>query len=168
LSSAENRAYDAAAEIRSSAGVAVMPDNETVSSKPVVQADEDWKQQVKAEDAALDAQFRATANSGGSTIETPTADGAEPSPADVELPPASFAMLVSMFSTQAMVALGLLADPATGSAAPQLNLARHFIDLLGVLEEKTRGNLDPREHALLETSLHQLRMLYVEQSKPEG
>ena len=81
------------------------------------------------------------------------------------MPPASFGTLVAMFTTQAMVSLGAIPNPATGKAEPQLELARHFIGLLGVLEEKTKGNLDPHESQQLIQSLHELRIAFVEISK---
>jgi hypothetical protein len=82
------------------------------------------------------------------------------------LPPAEFSMLVQMFSTQAMVALGLLPEPDSGKAQRRPNLARHFIDLLGVLEGKTRGNLSSDEEKLLGATLHYLRMAFVEATRP--
>lgn len=80
-----------------------------------------------------------------------------------QLPPASFTMLVQMFATQAMVALGVIPSPE-GKQLKQLPLAKHFIDLLGVLEEKCRGNLGKDEVKILEQSLYELRMVYVQLS----
>lgn len=77
-------------------------------------------------------------------------------------------MLVSMFSTQAMVAMGVIPNPATGKPESQLPLARHFIDLLDVLAAKTKGNLDTEEQTQLDTTLHQLRMAFVEQNRTGG
>ncbi len=88
--------------------------------------------------------------------------GKQPDVDPKSLPPASLATLMSMLSTQAMVALGVLPDPSTGQATPRPNLARHFIDLLGVLEEKTAGNRDENETKMFSTTLHELRMTYVE------
>jgi hypothetical protein len=81
------------------------------------------------------------------------------------MPPATFEMLVSMFSTQAMVAMGMIPNPATGKAEKTPDLAKHFIDLLGVLETKTEGNLEPQERSLLDSSLHSLRMAFMQASK---
>lgn len=78
------------------------------------------------------------------------------------LPPADFHTLVTMLSTQAMVGMGVIPHPATGKPTPHTELARHFIDLLGVVEAKTRGNLDAQESRLLDGSLHDLRMGFVE------
>ncbi len=123
-----------------------------------IQTDEDWKERVKAEDARLDAQRSGTSPE-------PSADE---SPADLDaahLPPADFSMLVQMFSTQAMVALGLLPEPESGKSQRRPNLARHFIDLLAVLEDKSRGNLSSDEEKLLGSTLHYLRMAFVEATR---
>lgn len=152
------------------------PDTETKKphEKPQIEivSDEDWKKRVKAEDAALDEKLKAEAGSRAApqpTGEAPDArkaaeSAAQPGEPPV-LPPAQFGTLLAMLSTQAMVALGLLPNPATDKIEPQLQLARHFIDLLAVLEEKTQGNLSPEESKGLTSTLHELRMAYVEQAK---
>ena len=123
-----------------------------------VAADEDWKERVREEARQLDEQRQ--------SMESPGQTSQAPSDEDLEfLPPASFAMLVQMFSTQAIVALGLVPDPQTGQTTPRPNLARHFIDLLGVLETKTKGQLTRDEEQLLTANLHELRMAYVECSR---
>jgi hypothetical protein len=131
-------------------------------------SDEAWKARVKAEAAALDAQN--AGEDGAGPHPGPQSDGRStprerPRIDPSQLPPANFATLVTMFSTQAMVALGLLPDPVTGRPEPELALARHYIDLLGVIEEKTQGRLSSEEERLLESSLHELRMAYVELAK---
>ncbi len=65
-------------------------------------------------------------------------------------------------STQALMHLGEIPDLTTGEPARDLQAARSIIDLLGVLEEKTRGNLDGAEAGLLERVLYDLRMRFVE------
>lgn len=82
------------------------------------------------------------------------------------LPPASFTLLVTTLATQAMAAMGLM--PASeDEAAPPVNLdfAKHFIDMLSVLEDKTKGNLVDEEQNFLQDTLHQLRMAFVAVSK---
>ncbi len=68
-------------------------------------------------------------------------------------------------ATQATVALGLVPNPATRKADKNLPMARYFIDLLGVLQEKTKSSLDQDELLGLEDTLHSLRMAYVQRSK---
>ena len=144
--------------------------SESDAKRPEIHVDNNWKERVKAEDAALDQRFHKTPPPQHTTKEpepqTPPESAektAESKPLDPRLfPRAEFPTLVGMFSTQAMFALGLIPNPATGKSDVQLELARHFIDLLGVLDEKTKGNLSSPEHSLLEMTLHELRMAYVE------
>ena len=127
---------------------------EPIPDKPQIEvvSDEDWKERVKAEDAQLDAQTQQ---------EEPSDTQAAPEIDPNTIPPASFGTLVQMFSTQAIVSLGLIPDPE-GKVVRQLPLAKHFIDVLGVIEEKTRGNLSPEEAQSLDGTLHELRMAYME------
>jgi len=76
-----------------------------------------------------------------------------------------FLDLVSLFSTQGMIALGKLANPATGKAEKNLAAARLFIDMLDMLERKTRGNLTPDESKILQSAVTDLRLMFVEESK---
>ncbi len=76
----------------------------------------------------------------------------------------TFASFVFSLSTQALVHLGEIADPVDGGTRVQLEGARQIIDILAVLSEKTRGNLDPAESSLLESALYDLRMRYVERA----
>jgi hypothetical protein len=79
-----------------------------------------------------------------------------------ELPPASFAFLVLSLRAQCEAALGLMPLGEEEKPDPDLNVARHGIDLMGVLLEKTRGNLTLEEQRLLENSLTELRFRYVQ------
>jgi len=78
-----------------------------------------------------------------------------------QMPPASFEMLLSTLATQAMHAMGLVPGP-DGKSEADRDLARHFIDTLGILEEKTRGNLTDEESQMLEQILHEMRMMFVQ------
>ncbi len=84
-----------------------------------------------------------------------------------QIPDASFPLMISMFTTQAMGALGLIPNPITSEMEFQPELARHYIEMLAVLEEKTKGNLDENEAKLMETSLHELRVMFVQNTKKE-
>ena len=65
--------------------------------------------------------------------------------------------------------MGQIPDPSQQQPVIHMGLARHYIDTLAVLDEKTKGNLDEEESAMLEQALHQLRMLFVAvQNAPEG
>jgi len=76
-----------------------------------------------------------------------------------------FLDMVGLFGTQAMIALGKLANPATGKAEKNLPAARLFIDTLEMLEGKTRGNLNSDETKVLHATLTDLRLMFVEESK---
>jgi hypothetical protein len=82
-----------------------------------------------------------------------------------QMPPASFEMLVAGFVMQAQVGLGMLAMPGE---EPKVNLeiAQHSIDMLAVLEEKTKGNLSLEEQRILSNSLTELRFRYLGVSNP--
>ena len=71
---------------------------------------------------------------------------------------------------QAMIAMGLMSDPAGGKPEVHLDQAKHFVDTIAMLEEKTEGNRTPEETALLSNLLHELRMAYlaVQQRQADG
>jgi hypothetical protein len=82
---------------------------------------------------------------------------------DFPLPPASFSFLVESLLMQTQIQLGLLHLGEEGeSPEPNLPLARHSIDMLAVLQEKTRGNLSVEEQRLLENGLTELRFRFVQ------
>ena len=101
-------------------------------------------------------------------IESPTASSVEAEAElayDSEEGPTGFDTLVSYLSTTAMFQLGLLPGPGGERIPVDRVNARRTIDLLEVLQEKTRGNLTPSETKLLEDVLYELRLTYVEIEK---
>jgi hypothetical protein len=76
--------------------------------------------------------------------------------------PASFVNFLSTLATNAAVSLGIMAHPATGKPQPDLDGAKYWIDILGMLREKTKGNLHPQEAKLIDGLLADFRMQYVE------
>ena len=82
------------------------------------------------------------------------------------LPEMSFTGLVLSLSAGVMVHLGEPPEGSTEAPDPNLELARQTIDILELLERKTRGNLDADEQRLLGSVLHELRMKYVARSRP--
>lgn len=86
----------------------------------------------------------------------------------LKAPPATFEFLVQTLFTQALMAFGRVPNPITQQSLKNLDTARHFIDMLEMLEKKTAGNLEQEEQRLLDEVLHQLRMTYMqEQSAPD-
>ena len=82
------------------------------------------------------------------------------------LPPVDFRSFLISLASSALFHLGLVEDPATGEAGERnLPLARHGIDTLELLQEKTEGNLSEEEAAMLSNLLTELRMHYVQASR---
>ena len=77
-------------------------------------------------------------------------------------PELTFAAFLWSLSEQALAALGEIPDPMSGKVTHDLVLARQMIDIIIMLREKTRGNLDPEEQAMLKEILSGLQMKYVE------
>lgn len=77
-------------------------------------------------------------------------------------PEITFVNFVVGLSSEALAALGEMPDPITGELRRDLRAAQQLIDIIGLLRDKTRGNLDQDEQSLLEAILFDLRMKYVE------
>jgi hypothetical protein len=82
-----------------------------------------------------------------------------------ELPAVDFVTFVVSMSHSALLHLGDAPDPSTGMLEKNLPLARQTIDLLAVLQDKTRGNLSGDEERVLSQAIYDLRMRFVEVSK---
>jgi hypothetical protein len=81
------------------------------------------------------------------------------------MPPMDFSMFVLSMANTAMFQLGFIQDPQTGETRKDLPGARQTIDLIALLEEKTRGNLTEQEAKIVKEALFQLRMAFVEAAK---
>lgn len=86
----------------------------------------------------------------------------EPDWSSMPIPPANFSFLIYSLTTQAQIQLGLLRMDENEPPRANLPIARHTIDMLGMLQEKTQGNLDIQEKLLLENTLTDLRYRYVQ------
>ena len=123
---------------------------------PRLHIDSDWKAQAQAEKERLAEKEAARGASGGRA-------GGEPG--EGEMPPADFRGLIMTLGSQAMMGLGASGDPQTGRVVIDLVGAQFAIDLLGVVEEKTKGNLSADESAELTEVLAQLRSRFVQVAK---
>ena len=112
--------------------------------------DEDWKQEAQKEKEILAAQEEAEKK-----------DEQQEEPSHGPLPEGNFAALISMLTTQALFAMGLLQMKGQEERKPDLELAKYNIDMLEMLEEKTKGNLTEQEQKVLTDTLNQIRMAYV-------
>lgn len=81
------------------------------------------------------------------------------------MPEVSFSTFVFSLSSSALVHLGEIPEPSTQQMHQDLMLAKQIIDTLGMLEEKTRSNLDPDEERFIKTVLYDLRLRYVQKSQ---
>jgi len=102
--------------------------------------DDDWKAEAKREKERLTQEVKRS----------------EP------LPGPSFAELVNIVVMQAMAGLGLLGGPGGERMPPDLEIAKHFIDMLQLLEDKTKNNLTPEEKRLLDQVMYETRMTFVQ------
>jgi len=121
--------------------------------EPQIHVDSDWKAQAQQEKQKLAEQEQAKSQQQGE-------EGGQEG--EGQMPPATFETLMSTMATQALFALGAIPDPRTGQASLSPELAQHHIDMLGVLEEKTQGNLSDEESKMLSQTLHELRQRYVQ------
>jgi hypothetical protein len=117
-----------------------------MSEEKKIIIDEDWKSQVEREKEVIEEQAN-------NPDEQPAGSG--------EIPPASFPMLITSIGTQAMMALGQVPDPMSGKAIYSPDLARHHIDTLVMLQEKTQGNLDDDEQQMIENFINELRRVFI-------
>jgi len=114
--------------------------------------DEDWKHEAQKEKEKLTAQEKLEKEE---TDRQQTERG--------PLPQGDFAALVSMLVTQALFALGVI-KVEDQEKEPDLEMARYNIDMLETLEAKTKGNLTEQEQQVLERTLSEVRMVFVEVS----
>ena len=95
------------------------------------------------------------------TDEKQTKTGSAGTGARTPLPTINFATFIFSLNSSALVQLGMMEDPITGEKSENLPLAKQTIDILSMLEEKTKGNLDTDEAAMLKNILYDLRIHYV-------
>lgn len=122
--------------------------------RPSLHVDTDWKKQAQEEKRRLAEQQKQAEQSAAATAQAAERDREQ-------VPPASFESLVNSILTQALFCLGDLV-PRGGKPIVDLDMAKHHIDTLAVLEEKTANNLSPEEKRLLDTALYEARMRYVQ------
>jgi hypothetical protein len=90
---------------------------------------------------------------------------AQEAPRFENLPPVDFSGLIISLSHAAIMHLGHIPDPASGQARLEPALARHTIDTIGMLKEKTQGNLTQDEQRLIDSALTELRLAYVQATR---
>lgn len=127
--------------------------------------DESWKEQAEREKVVVPPQQVGAAPAASPIASASQGQPAPPSAAAAaaadEAPQARFDLFVSGLAMEALIALGDMAHPVTRKQSLNLPNAKYLIDLLGLLEEKTKGNLSVDEERLLKDALYQLRMRYL-------
>ena len=93
------------------------------------------------------------------------APGRAPEMPAAVFPPVDFHTFVLSLGSSALLHLGEIENPNDGASQKDLPLAKHTIDILAMLEEKTKGNLTTAEEKLMESLLYDLRLRYVEATK---
>jgi len=130
-------------------------------TEPIIKkrVDESWKEQAEKEkQAPPQPAAPAKPQAGPQAPQPPGRDEHE------GVPEARFDLFVSGLAMEALIALGEMPHPVTRRQAANLQQAKYLIDVLGIIEEKTRGNLSVDEGKLLQDALYQLRMRYLSKS----
>lgn len=132
---------------------------------PKLIIDSDWKNQAQAEKdrlAAKEAEKAKSAKPAGAGPMAGGGGGGGMGGGPRELPKADFQTLVGTLVSQALMYMGAFPDPETGKAVVSIEYARFHIDLIAVLEEKTKNNITAEEAHELQQVVAELRMRYVE------
>ena len=119
--------------------------------------DEAWKEQARKE-REQGGQQEAEAEPKEPQAEA----GASPDEAEAPMPEPEISVIISSLATQALIGLGVMGHPISKKKEVDTESAKFSIDLLQVLQDKTKGNLTDLEKRFLETLLHDLRMKFVE------
>lgn len=113
---------------------------------PKIIVDSDWKAEARKEKEQIAREVEQEPQAGAGQIPEP-----------------SLLELVEMIVMQASIGLQGYQDPQSGRGIPpNMALARHYIDLLQLLADKTRGNIDEKETTVMDGTLHELRMAFVQ------
>lgn len=117
----------------------------------------EWTARFDSDAAARDGQAKA---------ETENAEAVRAGrPADIPLPKVDFSTFILSLASSALVQLGEVPNPETGKSEENLQLAKHTVDIIAMLQEKTRTGLNEEESKLMEGVLYELRMKYVIKSR---
>jgi hypothetical protein len=117
--------------------------------EPKIHIDSDWKEEARKEKERLKEE---------------TEEGAEGGP----LPDPTFGEVVNMILMQAMIGLGGMRTPDGRTIPPDPEIAKHHIELLAVLQEKTKGNLTDDEQRFLDAAIYEMRMRFVQAMTPQA
>jgi len=156
---ADKRKFNADGSLRE--GVTLEPQKDEV--KPQETADDTQSPAEPAAETQRAPDQRDAKNVNGPVSESTTGEANEIVPDEIPgaEDPASFVNFLSMLATNAATALGAIPNPATGQRSLDLETGKYWLDILGMIKEKTKGNLHPQEAKVVESLLGDLRMQYV-------
>ncbi len=128
--------------------------------------DEEEKKSFTVRDRRAGARAEEEAKGEGEKRERgPEAQKEDASSGEAPLPEIDFSSFIFSLSTSALLHLGEVPDPVTQKRERNLPLAKQTIDILGILQQKTRGNLSPEEDKMMEHILADLRWRYIREAK---
>ena len=146
---ADRRKFNADGSLRE--GVTIEPAKPAETPAPTkAETAPDKPQPTTEVSSALESEFDESTTSPGEEEDFPGADD-----------PASFVNFLSTLATNAAAALGAVPHPATGQRSLDLETGKYWLDVLGMIKEKTKGNVHAQESRLLDGLLADLRMQYV-------
>lgn len=125
----------------------------TVKDRRFLHLSEEEKAKVQEEEAVKQA-----------ATEAQKAAGAQETGQKLPLPEITFSSFIFSLGTSALTCLGTFPDPDSGEFKKNLSLAKQTIDLMGLLREKTRGNLTSEEEGMFDHFLYDLRMRYIKEA----
>jgi hypothetical protein len=138
-----------------------------MAEESLLHVDTDWKKQAQEEKRKLAEAAKEKSSptpaaplGGGSAAAPATGQPVVPRRSGRALPAPGFGSLVQSIMTQILFYLGELPSSG-GTAGMDLDLAKHHLDVLTILEEKTRGNLTPEEQTMLDAALYETRTRFV-------
>ena len=137
----------------------VVKDRRIFSNERTVDAEKNDRE--KDEDAST----KASADNHKEKASETKTDAKKDAERDYALPEINFPTFIFSLNSSALVHLGVIEDPATGESGKNLPMAKQTIDILGMIEEKTRGNLTSDEASMLKHILYELRMIYVKEKE---
>ena len=124
-------------------------------------AEENLDKEEKSEKEAPAAEEKKAAET-EETDKKPDAEAQEP---PLQFPEINFATFIASLNASALLQLGAIEDPSTGTKNKNLPMAKQTIDILSMMQEKTAGNLTQEEENLLKNILYDLRLMYVKEKR---
>lgn len=164
-------AADTSATTADASAVSPAPQPATTTTAPTAAPAAAQQETPQASASTAPSASAAETGTGGASVSGELDELPEEGYAEGDIPgandPASFVNFLMSIASNAAAALGMMEHPMTGQRGVDLPLGKHWIDVLGMLEEKTRGNLSPQEQQIFTGLLSDLRMQYVQLTRAQ-